>query len=297
VIISASRRTDIPAFYAEWFMNRVRAGFCEVPNPFHPAQVSRVSLRPEDVDAIVFWTRNPRPLFCHLAELDSKGYRYYFQYTVMDNPRLLDAQGPSLAQALRSFEALADRIGPDRAIWRYDPVVFTATTGREFHGDAFRRIAQALEGRTRRCVISLVKRYRKTEERMREISGQGFAVVPEDAPELGALLAEMADTARGKGMEIVSCAQERDLRPWGIEPGKCVDDGLIRRLFGIEVPHRRDPSQRKACGCVVSKDIGAYDTCVYGCRYCYATSSQARAQANRRRHRPDSPALIQLPGA
>ena len=134
MIVSASRRTDIPAFYAEWFMNRVRAGTCDVPNPFNPQQVARVSLQPDEVDGIVFWTRHPRPLFPHLAELDKRGYRYYFQYTLLDNPRLIDPKVPPLETSLATFRELAERVGPDRVVWRYDPIVFSNVTGRSFTG-------------------------------------------------------------------------------------------------------------------------------------------------------------------
>jgi hypothetical protein len=133
MIISASRRTDIPAFYSAWFMNRIDAGHCQVPNPFNPRQVMTVSLEPEDVDVLVFWTRNATPLLNHLDELDRKGYRYLFLYTVMNNPRPIDPRCPSLEQALAAFKALSDRIGPERVIWRYDPVVFSNASNAEFH--------------------------------------------------------------------------------------------------------------------------------------------------------------------
>ncbi len=122
MIISASRRTDIPAFYAEWFMQRIRAGYCTVPNPFNRGQVSTISLAPEDVDAIVFWTRFPRPLLPHLDELDRCGYRYYFQFTLLDYPRSLETHRPDVRQAVEAFRTLAERIGPERVIWRYDPI-------------------------------------------------------------------------------------------------------------------------------------------------------------------------------
>ena len=125
MIISASRRTDIPAFYAEWFIRRIRAGYCLVPNPFNSQQVQRVSLLPEDVDAIVFWTRNPRPIFSHLAELDERGYRYCFQYTLMDNPAPIDPASPHPPASVATFRDLAHRISPQRVIWRYDPILIS----------------------------------------------------------------------------------------------------------------------------------------------------------------------------
>jgi hypothetical protein len=160
MIISASRRTDIPAFYAEWMVNRVRAGFCTVPNPFNRHQVSCVSLRPEDVDAIVFWTRNPRPLIPRLGELDHCGLRYYFQFTILGYPRELDPKSPSVGAAVEAFKDLSGRLGPRRVIWRYDPLIFTSLTTAGFHRENYGRLAEALRGHTRRSVVSVVDIYR-----------------------------------------------------------------------------------------------------------------------------------------
>ena len=133
MIISASRRTDIPAYYTPWFMNRIREGYCSVPNPYNPSQIATVSLRPEDVDAIVFWTRNPSPLLPHLKDLDSDGYHYYFLCTIMDNPPILDPHCGPWEKSTRAFRALADMIGPEKVAWRYDPIVFTRETTLDFH--------------------------------------------------------------------------------------------------------------------------------------------------------------------
>jgi hypothetical protein len=296
MIISASRRTDIPAFYAEWFMNRIRAGYCAVPNPFNRQQVSYVSLKPEDVDVIVFWTRNPRPLFPDLTELDERGYRYYFQYTVMNNPRLIDPKSPPLEASLKTFGELADRIGPARVIWRYDPIVFSNTTGAQFHQQTYERIAQALRGYTCRSVISIVDVYGKARKRLGELAKQGVELLPCDGKPGGwfdDFMRTLVRIASENGMEIVSCAEDLDLRPYGIRPGKCVDDEYIQKVFGLNVTDKKDPSQREACGCIVSKDIGMYDTCLYGCRYCYATTSFERAKTNHDiKHHPESPSLI-----
>lgn len=294
MIISASRRTDLPAFYARWFINRVRAGYCLVPNPFNPRQISRISLAPEDVDVIVFWTRHARPLFPYLQELDERGYRYYFQYTLMDNPRALDTRTPSLEVALDTFRELARRIGPQRVIWRYDPIVLSTITPPEFHAQAYARIVQALRGYTRRSVVSLMDPYRKSERRLRALAGQGIKLVAAEAlpqREFDHLMHSLVDSARNNDLQITSCAEEIDLRGYGIQPGKCVDDDYIRQVFGIEVTHSKDPTQRAACGCVVSRDIGAYDTCPFECQYCYATSDFERSRRHRRSHDPQAPAL------
>jgi hypothetical protein len=289
MIISASRRTDIPAFYSQWFMNRIRAGSCQVPNPFNPSQIAPVSLRPQDVDVIVFWTRDPSPMLPHLMELNGRGFRYYFLYTVMDNPRSIDPRCPSVTTSLRTFRALADRIGPDKVIWRYDPIAFTPHTGPEFHEEAFHRIAEGLKGHANRCIISTMNLYRKTRNRL---SREGVRITPPEEKGFKNLMLFMAGQAEDKGMEICSCAVSLDLDACGIKRGKCVDDAYIRKVFGVEVTHRKDPSQRKACGCVISKDIGMYDTCLFGCLYCYATSSVEKARENLRKHNPDSPRLV-----
>lgn len=292
MIISASRRTDVPAFYSEWLMNRIETGHCEVPNPLNPKQVTVVSLKPEDVDVIVFWTRNPSPLLARLKELDRRGYRCLFLYTLTGNPRAMEPHRPSLEQTLKTFKTLSDRIGPDRVTWRYDPLVFTSATGPEFHRETYETIARHLRGHTRRSIMSVVKIYRKIGQRITALRKEGIELVECEGEALSDLLKFMAATAQDNGMTLSSCAQEMDLTSSGILPGKCIDDGLIREVFGVEVSRRKDPSQRKACGCVVSKDIGMYDTCVYGCAYCYATTSFERAKGNYRGHNPESAALI-----
>jgi DNA repair photolyase len=296
MIISASRRTDIPAFYSDWFMNRIRAGYCTVPNPFNRNQISRVELGPQDVDVIVFWTRNPRPLFRHLDELDQRGYRYYFQYTVLNNPRTVDPKSPSVDAAIKTFRELADRVGSQRVIWRYDPIVLSEATSPAFHMASHARIAEALAGATRRNVVSIVDIYKKAQKRLRELRQQG--VVVEEitqagiSNEVGAILEHLAAIASRCGMEIYSCAEELDLRPYGIQPGKCIDDEYIARTFGLQLKIKKDPGQRDACGCVVSKDIGTYDTCLFGCQYCYATTSFETAQQNHAQHDSLSSSLI-----
>ena len=292
MIVSASRRTDIPAFYAEWMVRRLREGYCTVPNPFDRNQVSRISLRPEDVDAIVFWTRNPRPLMAYLDELDSRGYRYYFQFTILGYPREIDPKSPPAAAAVNAFCELAERLGARRVIWRYDPIVLTGITSPAFHEQNFRRLAESLRGHTRRVVVSIVDMYRKIIARLQELEGTPAAVRPCEVGDLGPLIRSLARLAGENGMEIVSCAEEIDLQPFGVLPGRCVDHRVLAEAFGIDVPKTKDPAQRKACGCVVSRDVGMYESCLFGCRYCYATKSFEQARANFGSHDPNSPSLL-----
>ena len=292
MIISASRRTDIPAFYAKWFMNRIRAGYCNVPNPFNTKQITRVALSVQDVDAIVFWTRNPRPMFPFLTELDRCGYRHIFNFTILNNPRVLDANSPDAGDSIRTFRELSDRIGADRLIWRYDPIVFSNLTNVDFHRWNFETIARSLEGYSRRCIISFVRVYRKSLRRLRNLAEQGLEIHDGTNSEIASLLQFLADTARQCGMEIFSCAQESDFSSYRIEAGKCIDGSYLSELFNVEVETRIDPYQRKHCGCDASKDIGMYDSCLFDCRYCYATSSHERAKINYRKHDANSPSLL-----
>lgn len=295
MIISASRRTDIPAFYAAWFMNRVRAGYCTVPNPFNPRQVGCVSLQPEDVDVIVFWTRNARPLMASLDELDDRGYRYYFQYTILAYPRLLETKTPPVETAIKTFRRLSERIGPERVIWRYDPIVFSSLTDATFHRKRFAWLAEQLRGLTRRVVISIVDGYRKVQSRLHKLVAQGVTIPDqtlEQIADFDGLMYGLVETAMRCEMEIVSCAEELDLTRYGVQPGKCVDDALIARVFNLHLNLKKDTGQRNACGCVASRDIGMYDSCLFGCQYCYANRNFARSAANYAAHDRESPSLL-----
>jgi hypothetical protein len=294
MIISASRRTDIPAFYTPWFMERLREGYCLVPNPFNPNQVSRVSLLAEEVKLIVFWTRNPLPLMPYLPEMDRRGYQYYFLYTVMDNPRTIDRHSPTLNQSLETFQTLADRIGRQKVIWRYDPILFTSHSTIPFHLEKVAHISEVLKGYTDRCVISFAQIYNKVRNRLKILEEHGMELhLPPDS-EVTEFLSKIFNLTASNQMEVYSCAQEKHWEGYGIRPGKCIDGALIKQVFQIEVGHKKDPSQRKACGCIISKDIGMYDTCLYECLYCYATTHFETARRNHSRLDPSSPSLIPL---
>jgi hypothetical protein len=285
MIISASRRTDIPAFYAQWMINRIKEGYCTVPNPFNRRQVSRISLRPEDVDVLVFWTRNPAPLLPHLAEIQQHIPNFYFQFTILGYPRKIDPNSPSVTAAMAAFKELSDRIGPGRVIWRYDPLVFTSLTDANFHRQNYRQLAGMLKQYTTRSIVSLMDRYRKAERRLKALDTTAAAVKSWTADEVHDLMQSLAGVASDNGMEILSCAEEMDLSSSGVRPGKCIDDGLIVQEFNTLVKNKKDPSQRDACGCIVSRDIGMYDSC--------ATQSFERAKKNfSEEHDPDSPSLL-----
>ncbi len=282
-IISVSRRTDIPAFYSEWFMNRIRAGYCTVPNPFNVKQVSYVSLRPQDVRAIVFWTRNPRPLIKYLPELDRRGYKYYFQQTIIGYPRSIDPKSPPVKAAVKAFQDLSKLIGREKVIWRYDPILLSDEISVKWHLDRMSFLIERLKAYTDRLIISFVDPYRKITIRMdKEISAYD------------GLIKWIGKKVNEAGIEAQSCAEEADLKKYGIKHGKCIDDSLIAKITGLNLVSRKDPRQRKLCGCVVSKDIGVNNTCLFGCRYCYATSNMKTAEKNFESHDVNSPSLTPI---
>ena len=297
MIISASRRTDIPAFYSDWFMNRVRQGWCAVPNPFNRKRVYRVSLRPDDVTAIVFWSKNPAPLIGHLEELDEHGYRYYFLFTLNDYPTDLEPNVPGLTQRIATFRGLAGRRGPQRVIWRYDPIVISNRTDWDYHRRVFERLCRELHGSAERVITSLVQFYSKTRRRLAALSEQGFDFDPNltGRVEARSLLADMADLAADAGMEMMICASEEDYSDVGVTPSRCIDGELISRLWDIPGPWPRDKGQRPACGCTVAKDIGVADTCLHHCPYCYSTVSEKAALNNFQKHNQDAPCMGALP--
>jgi DNA repair photolyase len=293
MIISASRRTDIPALYSEWFMNRIRAGWCLVPNPMNMKQVSLVSLRPQEVDAIVFWSKNPAPMIPYLGELSAMGFRYYFQFTLNDYPGELEPNIPSFDNRLGTFLKLSELIGSIRVVWRYDPIIISNVTPFDFHRERFRSIAEELRGATNRVMVSIVDFYQKTDRRLAQLEGQGFLFDKEAeySTEMVSLLKDMADIARKQGMEIYTCAEARDYSEFGIPPGRCIDEELLRKIWVLHLKYKKDPSQRELCLCMVSKDIGINDTCIHGCPYCYSTRNYALAERRYKEHDPSAPAL------
>jgi DNA repair photolyase len=292
VVISASRRTDIPAFYADWFMNRVREGWCSVPNPFNSNQISEISLRPDDVEAIVFWSKNPQPILGHLDELDQRGFLYYFLITLNDYPAIIEPGVPKLPARVASFKQLAEKLGSERVVWRYDPIIISTATPYSYQAERFGDLCRVLAGSTRRVIISLVDYYRKTERRLSEIETNELRFDRDAAarPETRELLSEMSRVAGDHGIEIQSCAQSEDFSDVGVPAGSCIDGELIRRL-GREVRQTKAKGQRDACRCIESRDIGINDTCIHGCRYCYATRNHDVASRRHAEHKPEGAAL------
>lgn len=291
MIISASRRTDIPAFYAEWFANRLREGFVVTRNPFNANQLSKIRLDSDVVDAIVFWTKNARPMLDRLDVVDATGIPYYFQFTITPYRRDLEPHLPDNKTSLvEAFKALSERIGPERVIWRYDPILFSERYTMGYHKRAFEKCASLLAGSASRVVISFIDMDYKNARAMRKLG-----VSDGSTEEKNEIASHIASVARALGMTVETCAEEIDLSACHIEHGRCVDPDLIERISGgslLPKGRDKDKAQRSLCGCVSSVDIGAYNTCRHGCAYCYANYSQGSIETNCGKHDPKSTVLV-----
>ena len=285
MIISCSRRTDIPALYTEWLFRRIRKGFACVRNPRNPRQISEIKLTPDVADGFVFWTKNPAPMLPRLGEL--KDYMYYFQFTLTPYGKDIEPNLPVKLKLMSTFRRLSDLIGPERVIWRYDPIVINKTWTPEAHLRVFETMAKILSGATHKVIVSFVDMDYRNARR----NADALAVEALTARERLNLATKLQQIARWYGMELNACAGELDFSACGIQPARCIDGELMERLLGCRLNVSGDRNQRIACGCAESVDIGMYNTCAHGCRYCYANYAAREIIANRLKHDPTSPLL------
>ena len=302
VIVSASRETDVPAFYADWLVRRLRDGWCAWKNPFN-GEVRKVSF--SKTRMIVFWSKNPKPMLDKLSEIEALGFRqYYFQFTLNDYvSEGLEPNVPSVAERVDAFRRLADRIGKERVIWRFDPLMLTEKISVDVLLERISNIGRQLKGYTEKLVFSFIDiaTYRKVQKNLAGLGIREFS--QDDQIKFARGLAELN---RAFGLEFATCGELVDLSAYGIRHNKCVDDELMMRLFhddaelmdfiGAEYDmfngwqirkSKKDKGQRKACGCIVSKDIGAYNTCPHLCKYCYANFSDEVVMRNWRRRQTE----------
>lgn len=286
MILSISRRTDIPAFYSEWLMRRLRQGEVLVRNPMNYHQVGRILLDPRNTSCLVFWSKNPEPLLRQLSEIDALGYRSVFLFTLNAYGRDVEAHLPPLSQRLDTFRCLARVIGKDGVTWRYDPIFCNRRYTPDFHREAFASLAASLDGFTEHCIVSFIEMYKKCRCNMATLNPGDMSL-----EERLKLLQDLRDIAENHHIRLQSCAATEEFRPV-INPGKCIDGELLARRFGTKLNVAKDRHQRSACGCTTSIDIGAYHSCPHGCLYCYANHNLASAQGNFTAHNADSPLLL-----
>lgn len=329
VIISASRSTDIPAFYAKWFFNRLAKGYCVWYNPFNAQQKMYISFK--NCKVIVFWTKNPAPIIPYLPELDKRGIHYYFQVTLNDYEKEgFEPNVPPLSERIETFKKLSTLIGKEKVIWRFDPLIVTPTLTPRMLLTKIWHIGNELKDYTDKLVFSFVdvKAYRKVQNNLVKETPFYTKENVEQAEMTDAQRAEIVDglvklrdiwRQEGWNLQLATCAEEVDLENYHIEHNRCIDGELMKRIFADDkelvyylhtgkLPERdmfgeipplpqkvkdlKDKGQRKICGCMISKDIGMYNTCRHFCVYCYANTSKEAVLRNEEKQNNKSESII-----
>ncbi len=287
MIISATRRCDIPAYYGEWFLNRLKDGHALVQNPYNQNRYSKVSLSKNDVDIIVFWTKNPIPFLGYLPKIDELGYRYYFEFTITPYGKKTEKNLPDKKVLIDIFVKMSEKLGKHRMIWRYDPIIIDEHYDIAYHKEKFAYMAGRLSGSANRCVISFVDGYKNVTARMGK--NPSYNISLSSVYEISEAFSKIA---KENDIEIFTCAEKYDLEKYGIKHGACIDKDIIENILGCKIAGAKDKNQRPECLCVESIDIGTYNCCANGCKYCYALQSEESALKNIKRHNPKSPVLI-----
>ena len=281
MLISASRRTDIAAFYTPWLINRLRAGEVWVPRIHQPGVWEWVDLTAQAVDALVIISKNPQPLLPHLEELRQRGYQIAVQMTITGYGSSWEAHVPPLEESVAVFRKLSQLLGPEWVDWRYDPILLDKGISLAWHKQQFEALCQALSSATTRCIVSFADAYPHL----------GGLVQPLEEDTMRALAQMLSAIAASYQLTVTSCAERLDFSAQGIKPGACIDGERLSQLLGYQLPRVLASGQRAACRCAESIDIGSYDTCLHGCRYCYATTSTVLANRRHALHDPASPLL------
>lgn len=329
IIISASRSTDIPAFYAKWFFNRLVKGYCTWNNPFNAKQKMYISFK--NCKMVVFWTKNPKPILPYLHELDERGIHYYFQVTLNDYVREgFEPNVPSVAERVETFKQLSNMIGRERVIWRFDPLIMTPQLTPRLLLTKIWYLGNELKGYTDKLVFSFVdvKAYRKVQcnlvketQYFTKENVEQAEMTDAQRTEVVEGLVKLRDIWKQDGwnLQLATCAEELDLEKYGIEHNRCIDGELMKRIFADDrelvyylhtgkLPERdmfgeippipqkvkdlKDKGQRKICGCMMSKDIGMYNTCRHFCVYCYANTNKEAVLKNKDKHNDESESIV-----
>lgn len=283
MVLSASRRTDIPKFYTDWLIARLAAGSVVTKNPMNPSQISRLRFSPDSVDCLVFWSKDPEPLRKRLADIDRMGYRYYFQFTLTPYGRAIEKNLRPKAEIIATFQLLSKQIGREKVVWRYDPILLADGIDVEWHRRQFAAMCEVLVPYTDTVTVSFVDLYQK-------LRNPVFST-PDEA-ERAELAGWIGECARRAGIAAVACSESGDWSVFGIGRAACIDRARIERICGCPLTLKADKHQRGGCGCAESIDIGVYDTCPNGCVYCYANRSEKRAAEMCAKHRPENEILV-----
>ena len=284
MIINTGGRTDIVQYYTPWLLRRLEEGYVLARNPLFRHMVTRYELTPEAVDCIVFCSKNYAPILPHLDKI-TKRFPTYFHYTITAYGKDIEPGVPGIDRSIDTLIQLSELVGSERVAWRYDPVLLTReyTIGR--HLETFERMAGPLSGHIDRCIFSFVEMYKKLQTNMPEL-------IPLTEGDKEQLAAGLGDIAARHAIPIQTCGTNGDYTRYGIAPSGCMTLSMIGRANGIEFRNLKHKGMRQGCHCIESRDIGAYDTCLNGCKYCYANSNPRKARDNHRLHESDSPLLL-----
>lgn len=283
MIINTGNRTDIPAYYSEWFYRRVQEGFVLTRNPYYPQQVTRYALSPDVVDCISFCTKNPQPMLRRLHELD--GFQLFWMVTITPYGRDIEPFVPEKERVMDSFCALSEQTGIRGMSWRYDPIFISETYSLEYHIKTFETMASRLQGYTDNCIISFIDLYAKTK---RNFSG----VMEVTRSERETIGQEFTAIGRRYGIRIKTCCEGTDLAKYGVDISGCMTKSVVERAVGCALDIPRLSPARGGCDCLLGNDIGMYNTCGHGCLYCYANYDRETVVRNMKLHDPKSPFLI-----
>lgn len=283
MIINTGMRTDIPAYYSEWFLNRIRAGYVLVRNPYYPSQVTKYRLTPDVVDVLAFCTKNPAPMFPFLKELGT--FRQFWFVTITPYGKEIEPNVPDKTVVLESFQKLSDCVGSKAVAWRYDPVFVTEKYSLAYHIETFQAMAETLRGYTSQVVISFIDLYQKTKKNFWEVR----KVAQREETQLAKAFVRIG---KQNDMTIKSCFERKELADCGVDISGCMTKEVLEQAIGeeLDAPKKRNP--RLECNCLLGNDIGMYNTCEHFCRYCYANYDSQTVIYNRKHHNPESPFLI-----
>ena len=283
MIISTGMRTDIPAFYSKWFINRIREGFVYTRNPYYENQVAKYLLTPDVVDCICFCTKNPIPMLPYLDELNK--FKQFWFITITPYDKDIEPNVPNKNKVINAFKILSNKIGINSVGWRYDPIFYSKEWNKEKHIESFKKIAEALAGYTKICVISILDLYEKVRKNAPDI-------YPPTKNQQLELLKELVQIAKENGMIVKGCYENDFLTTVGVDCSGCQTKEMIELATGLKLDIPKTKNARGNCNCLLGQDIGMYNSCGHLCKYCYANSNKQQVLNNMKLHNPNSPFLI-----
>ncbi len=284
MILNTGNRTDIPAYYSEWFYNRIKEKYVMVRNPYYPEQVSKYVLTPDVVDVLCFCTKNPQPMLERLEELN--GFNQFWFVTITPYGNDIEPNVPSINDVIKSFKILSKKVGLNSIGWRYDPIFINEKYTVDFHIQSFEKMAKELGGYTNQCVISFIDLYEKTKKNFKGVNG-----VKKEYQEL--LVKEFVKISNNYNFKIFTCSENIELQKFGVDVSGCMTKSVLEKSINgtLNIPKSRK-SSRDTCNCLLGNDIGMYNTCGHACLYCYANYDMEMVYNNMKSHNPKSPLLI-----